>query len=220
MKQKLYEVKRDGTIEELCVYINNETPRYNLQTFLMEKLHGCHNWWDTNVRGKVDKLITETDHYVRYEDAVGVVYNILKLSVEQEIARRICKLLKPYGIECEVDGRIDRPENILRASWYVDKLQELGYERCLHIDLTGRCDFSLGFIAVLDGGKIMSGSNVMISDAFTSIAVEMGADENEVIDRLISSNFERYCDDECSGEDGCIICPNYEMFRDFIMDIA
>ena len=57
MKQKLYEVLTDGTINEVCVYVNDEKPRYNLQTFLMEKLHNSHNWWDRSVREKVDKLI-------------------------------------------------------------------------------------------------------------------------------------------------------------------
>lgn len=50
MKQKLYEVLTDGTINEVCVYVNDEKPRYNLQTYLMEKLHNCHNWWDRSVR--------------------------------------------------------------------------------------------------------------------------------------------------------------------------
>lgn len=220
MKQELYEVLTDGTINEVCVYVNDEKPRYNLQTFLMEKLHNCHNWWDRSVREKVDKLITETEYFVSYEDAEGVVYHIRKLSVEQDAARRICKMLKPYGIRTNVAERIDRPENILRASWYVDKLVELGYERCLHINLESEDGFSLGFIAVLDGGKIMSGSNFMISDAFTSLGIELGADECEVIDRLITSDFERYAEDEFSGEDGCIICPSYEQFRDFIMELA
>lgn len=138
----------------------------------------------------------------------------------KETAQKVYRLLESYGIKTNVAERIDRPENILRASWYVDKLVELGYEKCLHVGLESEDGFSLGFIAVLDDGKIMSGSNFMISDAFTSLGIELGADECEVIDRLISSDFERYAEDELSGEDGCIICPSYERFRDFIMELA
>lgn len=220
MKQILNMVQTDGTITEGCVYVNGETPRHNLQTFLMEKLHNCHNWWDRAVREKVDKLITETEYFVRYEDAEGVVYHIRRLSVEQDVARRICNLLKPYGIKCKVAERIDRPEKMLRESWYVHKLVELGYEKCLHIDLDSEGGSSIGFLSVLDGGKIMSGCNVMIADAFTMLGIELGADDCEVIDYLIASDWERYSMDEYSPEDGCIICPNYEQFRDFVMDIA
>ena len=127
----------------------------------------------------------------------------------EKTVEKICKLLGKYGIETETDKRNDRPENILRGSWYVQKLVELGYLHCIYIDLVDEnC-----FLAVLDGGRIMSGNNVMIMDAFQVIG-DM-AESVEVwhfVDKMYELGFEIYTDDGYDT-DTCIVCPSYEMFE-------
>ena len=129
---------------------------------------------------------------------------------------KVCLLLKKYGIQTETDGSIGSPDKILRDSWYVRKLMELGYLHCVHIDLIGEnC-----FLAVLDEGRVMSGNNVMILDAFQSLEEIVNPDGEyravEVMNRL---GFEIH-DNGGYDTDSCIICPDYDTFEQFIKEVA
>lgn len=70
-------------------------------------------------------------------------------------------VLKNAGVNCKVADNELRPINdVLRDSWYVDELIDRGYTDCIHIELdTDSCS---GFMAVLNTGELMTGSNAMI----------------------------------------------------------
>ena len=136
----------------------------------------------------------------------------------ENIAKKVCSLLKGYGIKAEIGNKCDQPERILRGSWYVTKLIELGYTQCIHIGLSASDGSSLGFLAILNGGKIMSGNNIMIMDAFRAIGDEFLSDDDSVISAINADGWEIYCDDDCD-DDACIICPSYDRFQEFLETI-
>lgn len=210
MVQNVNKIETDGTITKIALFENMKSPRYNLQSFIMEEVWNNHNLWDESARKKADALIKEGRGYYMYEDESGVVYTIRKNPV-LETALKVCKLLESYGVRCTLDERIDLPEKILRGSWYVEKLVELGIEECMHIDLKG----SLGFIAILDGGRIMSGNNIMVMDAFSSLGMEFGLEDDSVTTAIFSDGWEVYSPEECE-EDVCIICNSYDLFEKFV----
>ena len=129
---------------------------------------------------------------------------------------KVCRLLKQYGIQTETDGNNGSPDKILRDSWYVRKLMALGYRQCIHVDLVDEnC-----FLAILDNGRIMSGNNAMIQDAFQSLEEIVNPDGEyravEVMNRL---GFEIH-DNGGYDTDSCIICPDYDTFEQFIKEVA
>ena len=88
-----------------------------------------------------------------------------------EIAHKLCELLNKKGIETESEFALEPISDGLRDSWYVRKVLELGHTECIFVDVS--CG---GFIAVLEDGKIMSGGNHMLNNAFSEIFLELELD--------------------------------------------
>lgn len=92
----------------------------------------------------------------------------LKLKTSERVAYIVCNMLHKMGIKTLSDYREKPIKTTLRGSWYVRKLLEHGHTDCVHIDL----DDLRGFIVVTEDGHIMSGSNIMVADAFTCLACD------------------------------------------------
>lgn len=129
---------------------------------------------------------------------------------------KVCRLLNKYGIRTESDGHYDSPDKVLRDSWYVRKLMELGYSKCIHVDLVGEnC-----FLAVLDGGRVMSGNNAMILDAFQSLEEIVNPyGEYRAVEVMNRLGFEIHSNGGYDT-DACIICPSYEVLEQFMKEVA
>ena len=81
--------------------------------------------------------------------------------------KRIVNALRDLGVSVETDYQFGRIENVLRQSWYVWKVKQLGHTHCCHINLsTG------GFLAVLEDCTVMSGANIMLSTAIEDLSYE------------------------------------------------
>lgn len=90
--------------------------------------------------------------------------------VEKSV-KAVVSALEAIGFEISYKSEQMPIRQILRASWYVDRLIELGYESCVYISFDGST-----FFAVLDNGDIATGANCMLSDAWQIIALDTGWD--------------------------------------------
>ena len=86
-----------------------------------------------------------------------------------KVARQLCDLLNIKGIKTESDFVLRPIDEILRDSWYVGKTKQCGHTDCMHVNISYDYFNVYGFFAILEDGKIMTGGNCMISDAFTAI---------------------------------------------------
>lgn len=92
--------------------------------------------------------------------------------IAENTARRLANLMRQYGIEVEPYNATLRPiEQVLRSSWYVDKVKQMGHTDCIHMGFND----SIGnfFIAVLEDGQLMTGANCMIMDAVSSLTMSV-----------------------------------------------
>lgn len=76
--QVIKKVSPCGEISTKAMYCNIETPRYNMQSFIMLKMFKTGNMWDERLRKKADSLINEGEHYFMFEDSENNVYTIRK----------------------------------------------------------------------------------------------------------------------------------------------
>lgn len=93
--------------------------------------------------------------------------------IATNVAKKLIEYLSEKGIETECDFQYKSIDETLRSSWYVSKVKEVGHTDCIHVDV--KCG---GFFAILESGEIMTGANVMISDAITSIIYELFGEPN------------------------------------------
>lgn len=89
-------------------------------------------------------------------------------NVVEKVARHLCDLLNNKGIKAESDFVLRPIDKTLRPSWYVGKLKQCGHTDCIHVGISSEAILS-SFFAVLEDGKIMTGGNCMILDAFAAI---------------------------------------------------
>ena len=83
--------------------------------------------------------------------------------IATKVAEKLVKFLNGKEIETSVVSY--RPiSKVLRSSWYVDKVRQLGYTDCVYVEAK-----ECGFFAVLETGEIMTGGNCMICDAISSV---------------------------------------------------
>ena len=80
----------------------------------------------------------------------------------------LCDTLDSIGVSYDTDRTFGPIQSVLRSSWYVDKAVSLGHTHCCHVDIS-----SGGFIAVLEDGTMMTGSNVMCPNAIENICDEI-----------------------------------------------
>lgn len=126
----------------------------------------------------------------------------LKLKTSERVAYIVCDMLHRIGVKTLSDYKEKPIKTTLRASWYVDKLLQHGHTDCVHINLDNLC----GFLVVTEDGHIMSGSNIMIADAFSCLANDFDLPLDPVYDMWT----------RCDGfEDAIIIC-DLSQFRRFI----
>ena len=90
-------------------------------------------------------------------------------NVAAKVARQLCGLLNNKGIKTESDFVLRPIDKILRDSWYVGKTKQCGHTDCIHVNISYDYFNVYGFFAVLEDGKIMTGGNCIILDAFSSI---------------------------------------------------
>lgn len=116
--------------------------------------------------------------------------------------KEIKNIINKLGIETTLT-----PNTQLRNSWYVEQLNELGYDtnKVNHLELS--CG---GFIAQLDDNLFCSGSNIYIVDALSSIAFDLG---------LETFYLDEYCNIYGEDEDWLITFTK-EQFENFIKYIS
>lgn len=209
MRRELKVVRADASTEVVCVYKNDLSARENLISFIIDRRFNSRNFWDKELQAKANALISEGNGHLMYEEDMDV-YLILKHTRLERAFRKVRWLLDDFDIDYEVDYRCGTPEEILRGSWYVSKLMELGYREMMCVDMKG-----FGFLAILQDGCIMSGNNIMVMDAFRCIGIELGADDDAVISAINAEGWKIYCNDDFE-EDACIICPSFEAFENFM----
>lgn len=99
----------------------------------------------------------------------------------ENTARRLADLMRQYGIEVEPYDATLRPiERVLRGSWYVDKVKQMGHTDCIHLgfkDCIGNF-----FIVVLEDGHLMTGANCMILDAVSCLTMSVPEGDVDVND--------------------------------------
>lgn len=208
MRREIKVVRADATTEVVYVYVNDLSARENLRNFIIDRRFNSVAYWDKELQAKADALISEGKGHLMYEEGMDV-YLILKHTKMERAFRKVRWLLDDLDIDYEVDYRCGTPEEILRGSWYVSKLMELGYREMMCVDLK-----ELGFLAILQDGCIMSGNNIMVMDAFRCIGTELGADDDSVISAINAGGWRIYCKDDFE-EDACVICPSFEAFEEF-----
>lgn len=81
MYPKLHFIRKitpEGKVSTKGEFCNNETARYNMQSFIMEKFYKCSSWFNEDLRNKADKEIKESRYTYKYEDSEGNIYTIRK----------------------------------------------------------------------------------------------------------------------------------------------
>lgn len=133
----------------------------------------------------------------------------------KQTAKKLVELLNNYHVFSSSDFVIRTVKQTLRGSWYVGKLVELGYKKCIYINMEG-----YGFMVVLDDCTIASGENIMILTAFESMAYELSSSPDICWWETIcdNRNWKLYSEDEGS-EDGLIICQNLRALNDYITNL-
>lgn len=129
----------------------------------------------------------------------------------KQTAKNLVELLNNYNVFSSSDFTIRPITQTLRGSWYVGKLIELGYKKCIYINMEGN-----GFMVVLDDCTIASGENIMILTAFEAMAYTL-SDSPDICwwaDICDNPNWKLYSEDE-SSEDGLIICKNLRALNDY-----
>lgn len=211
MEQYVNRVDVDGTITKVCEFINVCSPRFNLQSYIMGELWKNHNDWDESARKKADALIKEGRGYYMYEDKSGVVYTIRK-NPDLELAIEIAELLKSCDFEIGTIYKCSTPGNIIRWSPLVEYVVNLSTTDCVVIEIRNFYDEKIGFFAVLNDGRILSGGNDFISDGFISIASEKGVEMDK--SDFNKKGWKVY--DNPFSRDFCIICKDFKKFKQFI----
>lgn len=125
----------------------------------------------------------------------------------QNAAIRVCALLEKFGITATISNYQPEPiDKCLRGAWYISKMKQYGVCDTIHIQLDG------GFLAITDKCEVMSGSNFMVSDAFSYIDCALGFTEGFYL-----SNFGFKCWDDGWGEDGnAFIIGDMHTFESFL----
>lgn len=90
-------------------------------------------------------------------------------NIATKVARQLCDYLNKKGLKTECDFVLRSIDMTLRSSWYVDKVKQCGHTDAIHVGISHDYYNVNGFFAVLENGDIMTGGNIMINDAFTSI---------------------------------------------------
>ena len=104
-----------------------------------------------------------------------------KIKTSERVAYEVADMLHRIGVKTLSDYKEKPIKTTLRGSWYVRKLLERGHTDCVHIDLDNLC----GFIVVTEDGHIMSGSNIMVADAFGCIAQDYGLPIEPIYDMWV-----------------------------------
>lgn len=126
----------------------------------------------------------------------------LKLKTSERVAYIVCDMLHRIGVKTLSDYKEKPIKTTLRASWYVDKLLQRGHTDCVHINLDNLC----GFLVVTEDGHIMSGSNIMIADAFSCLANDYELPTDPIYDMWT----------RWDGFEDTIIISDLKQFRRFI----
>lgn len=115
-------------------------------------------------------------------------------------ARRLAMLLKSYGVHVDHYNTDEfKPiEKVLRHSWYVDKVKQMGHTDCIYIGIDG------GFFAVLENGQIMTGKNIMILDGISCVVTEIATDDP--IDAFSNFLWKGFSADEYDDRDYVVVC--------------
>ena len=130
-----------------------------------------------------------------------------------QCVKRIVNALRDLGVTVETDYQFDEIDNVLRQSWYVWKVKQLGHTHCCHINLsTG------GFIAVLEDCTVMSGANIMILTAIENLSYEFDASFwTEFFEDLDFFQFEDETTQEATLRSDWKIYSRNEDFEDYLL---
>ena len=127
------------------------------------------------------------------------------------------RILSKLDIDIKVSDTEFKPiRDVLRESWYVDKLIKLGYKNCIHLDLGN------SFIAILDDDTLMTGRNCMIGDCFDTIMENADVPYSDAI-KILKYNLDRFdaqiYEDERDDENFLVIfeiCALYGIVHDLL----
>ena len=118
--------------------------------------------------------------------------------------RRFASLLKSYGVYVEpYDADLKPIEKVLRHSWYVDKVKQMGHTDCTCLEIEG------GFFAVLENGQIMTGKNIMILDGISAVVEEIS--EEDPLDVFTRFDWKGFCDKD--SDDDYVVVAEFSQLR-------